>query len=220
MAPIVCETKDFLIADKPHGMPTVPLKSQAPEGTLLGLVGKDFPEVLNIAGKNPWEGGTLHRLDTATGGLVVFARTQKMYDYLQQVQRQDMFVKTYQAGTIRSDSLKGLNLDPKDNEEFKIMSYFRSYGRGSKAVRPTQDIKRADTPVLYTTTATRSGVVFTCTITRGFRHQIRAHLAWIGHPIKGDPLYGTGTQADTLELDCFKVRFPLPDGQLFFYAKY
>ena len=217
---IVCETKDFLIADKPHGIPTVPLKNQSPEETLLGKIGKEFPEVLTVAGRNPWEGGTLHRLDTATSGLVVLARTQEIYEYLWTIQQQDMFIKNYRANTIGNDSLKGIDLNPKDNEEFQIMSYFRSYGKGSKAVRPIQDIKRADTPVLYKTVATKEKDAFICTITRGFRHQIRAHLAWIGHPIKGDPIYGTGSETDTLELDCFKVQFPMPDGKLFFYAKY
>ena len=220
MALIVCETKDFLIADKPHGIPTVPLKSQGPEGTLLGMVGKEFPEVLAVAGKNSWEGGTLHRLDTATSGLVVFARTQEMYDYLQRIQQEDKLRKTYRATTVIDASLKGSDLNPEDNKEFEIVSYFRSYGKGSKEVRPTQDIKRADTPILYKTVATKEKDVFTCTITRGFRHQIRAHLAWIGHPIQGDALYGAGNDTDTLQLDCFKVQFPLPDGTPFSYAKY
>lgn len=220
MALIVCETKDFLIADKPHGIPTVPLKSQSPEGTLLGMVGKDYPEVLTIEGKNSWEGGTLHRLDTATSGLVVFARTREMYDYLQGVQQEDKLTKTYRAATVENASLKGCELNPKDKEEFEIVSYFRSYGKGSREVRPVQDIKRADTPVPYKTTMTKEKDIFICTITRGFRHQIRAHLAWIGHPIEGDPLYGTGSGEDILQLDCFRVCFPLPGGQLFSYAKY
>ena len=220
MSPTVFENKDFIVADKPHGIPTVPLKGHDPGTTLLGLISADHPEVLSVQGKNPWEGGTLHRLDTATSGLVVFARTQEMFDYLQKIQQQDKLVKTYRAETIECDVLKGPDTDIRDNEEFQIMSYFRSYGKGSKAVRPIQDIKRADSPTLYKTVAIKSGEVFTCTITRGFRHQIRAHLAWIGHPIKGDPLYGTGAETDTLELDCFRVRFPLPDGQFFSYAKY
>ena len=220
MAPVVFENKDFLIADKPHDLPTVPLKGQSPDGTLLGLVAKDHPEVLSVRGKNPWEGGTLHRLDTATSGLVVFARTQAMYDYLQKIQQQDLFEKTYSAETFESAVLKGSDLQFSDYEEFKIVSYFRSYGKGSKAVRPTEDIKRADTPVLYTTTAIKSEERFTCRITRGFRHQIRAHLAWIGHPIKGDSLYGNEDNCGVLCLDCFEVRFPLPDGESFFFAKY
>ena len=219
MAVIVFESEDFLIADKPHGIPTVPLKGQKPDATLLGLVSAQFPEVLSVCGRNPWEGGTGHRLDTATAGLVVFARTQAFYDYLQEIQQADLFRKTYRAETVENDSLKGSDIQIRDNREFQIVSYFRAYGRGSKAVRPVQDIKRADSPVLYTTEAIKNGEVFTCTITRGFRHQIRAHLAWIGHPIKGDCLYGTGSETDTLELDCLKVQFPLPDGKPFFFAK-
>ena len=219
MAVIVFESEDFLIADKPHGIPTVPLKGQKPDATLLGLVSAQFPEVLSVCGRNPWEGGTGHRLDTATAGLVVFARTQAFYDYLQEIQQADLFRKTYRAETVENDSLKGSDIQIQDNREFQIVSYFRAYGRGSKAVRPVQDIKRADSPVLYTTEAIKNGEVFTCTITRGFRHQIRAHLAWIEHPIKGDCLYGTGSETDTLELDCLKVQFPLPDGKPFFFAK-
>ena len=219
MAVIVFESEDFLIADKPHGIPTVPLKGQNPDATLLGLVSAQFPEVLSVCGRNPWEGGTGHRLDTATAGLVVFSRTQAFYDYLQEIQQADLFRKTYRAETVENDSLKGSDIQIRDNREFQIVSYFRAYGKGSKAVRPVQDIKRADSPVLYTTEAIKNGEVFTCTITRGFRHQIRAHLAWIGHPIKGDCLYGTGIETDTLKLDCLKVQFPLPDGKPFFFAK-
>ena len=219
MAVIVFESEDFLIADKPHGIPTVPLKGQKPDATLLSLVSSEYPEVMDICGRNPWEGGTGHRLDTATAGLVVFARTQAFYDYLQEIQQANLFRKTYRAETVENDSLKGLDIQIHDKREFKIMSYFRAYGKGSKAVRPVQDIKRADSPVLYTTTAIKDGDVFTCTISRGFRHQIRAHLAWIGHPIKGDCLYGMGSEADTLALDCLKVQFPLPDGKPIFFAK-
>ena len=216
---IVFESEDFLIADKPHAVPTVPLKGQKPDGTLLGMVSERYPEVADVCGRNPWEGGTCHRLDTATAGLVVFARTQTFYDYLQEIQQADLFVKTYRAETIENDFLKGSDIKIEDNREFRIMSYFRAYGKGSKAVRPVQDIRRADSPVLYTTTAVKDGESFTCTITRGFRHQIRAHLAWIGHPIMGDCLYGTGSGTDTLELDCLKVQFPLSDGKPFFFAK-
>ena len=219
MSLIVFESADFIIADKPHGIPTVPLKGQNPEGTLLSMVSSVYPDVLGVCGRNPWEGGTCHRLDTATAGLVVFARTQEMYDYLQEIQQQDRFVKTYRAQTIEDASLKGFTIPSDENREFHIMSYFRAYGHGSRAVRPIQDVRRADSPVLYKTTIVRTGEVFTCTITRGFRHQIRAHLAWIGRPIKGDSLYGPGKETDTLELDCLKVQFPLPDGKPFFFAK-
>lgn len=246
-APLIAyESPSFIIADKPHGMPTVPLKGRSPEGTLLGAVARLYPEVLSIRGRNAWEGGALHRLDTATSGLVIFARTQAFYDHLSRIQADGLFAKSYSAVTIPSDRLKGTDADVALRATGKagITSYFRSYGPGARQVRPTLDIKRADTPVLYTTsvalsvpgdlsapsiTSITSGLsvpggpgipttTLICTITRGFRHQIRAHLAWAGHPIVGDDLYGT-PDGGILMLDCFSVSFPDEDGKPFVFTR-
>ncbi len=219
--PILFSDSDFVIADKAHGMPTVPLKGQSAQPTLLGLVAERFPDVMEIRGRNEWEHGAVHRLDTATSGLVLFARTQSFYDHIQKVQAEDLFGKTYLARTVFSDRLRGPEqFCPPSGSRTSITSYFRSFGPGSKQVRPTLDLKRADSAVLYTTALERvSDEVFRCTITRGFRHQIRAQLAWIGHPIVGDPLYGTGTEGETLELDCIEMAFPLPDGTAFRFGK-
>ena len=222
MSLIVFSNADFIIADKPHGIPTVPLKGRDMGGTLLGLAAADCPDILRVEGRNPWEYGAVHRLDTATAGLVIFARTQGAYDHLMEIQKNDLLEKTYRARVEHDDRLRGF--DPpafRLGSTFTIMSYFRSYGPKSKEVRPVQDIKRADTPVLYTTYVTYAGHDSVhCMITRGFRHQIRAHLAWTGLPIAGDSVYGSlqGTSGQ-LELDCFKVCFPLGDGQRFSFSK-
>ena len=227
MGTILYSCADFVIANKPHGIPTVPLKNRDMAGTLLAMVAAECPDILSVQGRNPWEYGTLHRLDTATSGLVVFARTQEAYSYLTGVQEKDLMEKTYRALVTPGDRLRGF--ERPDSKEYTITSYFRSYGPKSREVRPTQDIKRADTPVLYTTEITDCGNnIMHCKIKRGFRHQIRAHLAWAGLPIVGDPIYGDnpvtgGTAvsagATTLELDCFRVSFPLEDNSPFSFSK-
>lgn len=227
MGTVLYSCTAFIIADKPHGIPTVPLKSMGMEGTLLGMAAAEYPDILSVEGRNPWEYGTLHRLDTATSGLVVFARTQRAYSYLTGIQGKDLMEKTYRALVGAGDRLRGF--DRPDSGSFTITSYFRSYGPKSREVRPVQDIRRADTPVLYTTKVTDCGNnIMHCTITRGFRHQIRAHLAWAGLPIVGDPIYGNTpesiiTDSDTptgvLELDCFRVSFPLQDNSPFSFSK-
>jgi 23S rRNA pseudouridine1911/1915/1917 synthase len=77
-----------------------------------------------------------------------------------------------------------------------IESYFRPYGPGKKLVRPViNDGKKhkeiaMDKGGFYKTEITGiDGNVFTMRIRRGFRHQIRCHLCWIGFPILNDPLY-------------------------------
>ena len=223
---VLLQTDALVIADKAHGIPTVPLKSQGPEGTLLGYVSSVCPDVLSVRGRNAWEYGAVHRLDTATGGLVVFARTQEMYDHLQAVQAEGLFRKTYLAVTSRGDRLKGMEPDL-GKSSFTISSYFRSYGPGAKEVRPVTDASRADSSVLYSTeiepVSENNGLcTFRCTITRGFRHQIRAHLAWMGYPIVGDDLYGdsaSGSSDSLMRLDCVAVSFPMPDGSGFSFCK-
>ncbi len=225
MSLIAFQNQDIVIADKPHGTPTVPLKKQAMEGTLLGEVSLICPEILKVKGRSEWEFGTLHRLDTATSGLVVFAKNQRAYDHLQRVQADGRFEKSYTALVEESPRLKGKDIPEdwietlKKGEILRIESYFRSYGPGSKEVRPIWDIKRSDSSVKYTTLARKRDNLFTCSIFKGFRHQIRAHLAWLGCPILGDPVYGNGKDGETLELDCFAVTFPSPDGKLFTFSR-
>ena len=75
-------------------------------------------------------------------------------------------------------------LDPFENGTL-ITSYFRSFGPGGRSVRPVVSNKRNIAGRVYTTMVEKeSENSLRCTITRGFRHQIRAHLAWAGYPIK------------------------------------
>ena len=57
--------------------------------------------------------------------------------------------------------------------------------------------------------ADESAENFEAMIRAGFRHQIRAHMAWIGYPIAGDRLYG-GRSASRLFLECHRVEIDLP----------
>lgn len=208
---ILYEEESFIIADKIHGLPTVPLKRNPDQDTLLKRVGAICHSVMDVKGKNEWEKGALHRLDTDTSGLVVFAKTQGFYDFLLSEQRDGRFEKTYRADTDG------------DTVEREISSFFRSFGEGRRKVKVEMDERRADSPVLYTTVISRKEKgVYLCTITRGFRHQIRSHLAYLSCPIKGDRLYNPQvlpTSTEPLLLDCQKVSFYRPDGSFFTFDK-
>lgn len=209
MNSIVFENDQFLIANKMHNIPTVPLKDQNPDGTLLGFVQSLRPEVLQIFGKNRWEGGALHRLDTATSGLVLFAKTQEFYDYIITIQNEDKFEKTYIAKCDEGSLIT----------EKYISSYFRAFGPGSKMVKAEQDVRKADSDKLYTTYVTRlTKGLYSCKLTRGFRHQIRVHLATKGCPIVGDVLYNPNKTNGDMMLTCTGLSFPMPDGSIFNYS--
>lgn len=202
----------FLIVCKPHGLPTVPLKGQEGSDTLLSRVGRDYPEVLAPMSDKPWEGGAVHRLDNDTSGLVLFARTPGFFNHIRSVQSRGLFTKTYLAVCSVGAPLSGV---PRT-----ISSYFRAYGPGRKRVKPETDPLRADSPVLYTTEILNaeqdgSNAAFTVSIARGFRHQIRAHLAGIGFPILGDSLYNPGSPEGELQLTCIRFAFPMPDSTPF-----
>lgn len=228
MPKLLYECPSFIIMEKPHGLATVPLKKQVDENdsnkTLLWYAASIAPQVMDVHGKNPWEGGAIHRLDTATSGMVMFAKDQSFYDYMQGAQQKDLFEKYYTAKTIENDALKGMDINENDNI-ITITSYFRPYGPRARQVRPTLDPKKAQPKQEYTTLARRNRLtakgenVFLCTITKGFRHQIRAHLAWTGHPIEGDQLYCSENLQNTeqcenqhLQLTCVGMAFQNQQG--------
>jgi 23S rRNA pseudouridine1911/1915/1917 synthase len=201
---IVAESRDWLVADKPAGLPTVPLKSDAPgKDTLLSRVAKEYPEILDI-GRNPWEGGVVHRLDTLTSGLVLIARSQRVFDALWDEQEHKKIVKDYLAVSSRRLAQLPVGFPPFPfgnvaEGRHLIRSLFRPYGEKARVVRPVSEEcpsswKAKSTGLWYETDVRYLGKDndrdrFGCTITMGFRHQIRCHMAWSGYPLDGDATY-------------------------------
>lgn len=211
MTEVIYENRDLVIVNKVSGIPTAPLKGQNAD-TLLSRTGELFPEILKVKGFNEWEGGLIHRLDTPTSGLVMFARTQKAFDALLSQQRKDEIIKVYRARVSKSvETLPGFipytGPDPL-NEPALITSSFRSFGPKGASVRPLAPGEKGC--VVYTTDCVpESEDSVLCTITRGFRHQIRCHLAWTGHPLLGDTRYGAA-EAEEFGLEAIELSFMNP----------
>ena len=227
--------KPFLVIYKPKGLASAPL-SQADFDNALSKSLELFPELRKVHGKKEIEYGLLHRLDTATDGLIVIAATQECYDFLCEEQRKGRFVKYYQAEcNILPDNTKLLGgFPPADittqhfepNKTFTMSSYFRPYGEGRKEVRPVTEksgkaaLSKLGKQKLYTTEITinqldkASGkATVECRITEGYRHQVRCHLAWAGLPVEGDALYNSGTKNNTeapLKFSATKISFNYP----------
>ena len=203
------QSEPYLILSKPRGLPSAPLKYG--DESAYTQAEKLFPALKNVVGKKNVEHGLIHRIDTETEGLLLIASTQLFYDYMQDVQDKGLFIKTYNAVcTVKKETdlknfEKGFPSAPfidftKTDFNYAVRSRFRPYGVGRKEVRPVEEssgkaaLKKASS-VIYETYVSgkfneeHSLCDVTCTISKGYRHQVRCHLAWIGLPIKGDPLY-------------------------------
>ncbi|MDR0558401.1 MAG: RNA pseudouridine synthase [Treponema sp.] len=222
---ILAETSSYAVVYKPPFMHTVPLRDgfaddDSHQQTLLDWYAAGCPEARSVRGRQAWECGVLHRLDCETQGLVLIAKTQAAFDALMRGQEQGLFLKTYRAeSTARAGAGAGFPPCPYSGIQppCVIESAFRAFGPGRAAVRPAlmpfpkhKDIA-LDRGVYYRTEilekiqekesdangAATGAAVFRIRLARGFRHQIRCHLAWLGHPLLNDALYGgaTGSRA-------------------------
>jgi 23S rRNA pseudouridine1911/1915/1917 synthase len=222
---LIAETDDYAVVYKPPRMHSSPLVNG--EGkTLVEWYAKIFPPVTEIAGRKPLDGGLLHRLDFETHGLLLFAKRQAAMDHFMSAQKNDLFIKEYGA-LVRG----------KAGAPPFIESYFRPFGKGRKEVRPVIDPEKnrketvSDRGKPYRTEILAAGAIqraespggdsmyLRLRVRRGFRHQIRSHLAWIGMPILNDTLYGPdkneGHPEETggipfLALRCEALLFPDP----------
>ncbi|MDR2500397.1 MAG: RNA pseudouridine synthase [Treponema sp.] len=233
---ILAEEAAYLVAYKPPDMHSVPLKSsQGPEAgtTLLAWCAEIYPELLTVRGWHPWEGGIVHRLDYATSGLVLFGRNTAALRALRDQQGRSFFRKEYTALSAGPSASVPPGFPPRPRKgtppaPAAIISAFRPYGPGGKAVRPVNaaigPAGEIPGPKLYQTdlaAVERQGglYAFRLGINRGFRHQIRCHLAWLGYPILNDPLYGGAAAGSCLALQAWKIAFQDPlSGQRREYA--
>ncbi|MDR3301028.1 MAG: RNA pseudouridine synthase [Spirochaetaceae bacterium] len=219
MIGIVAQAPDYLVLYKPHAMHTVPLKA-GEGGTLLEEAASRFPEIALVHGKKNIEGGILHRLDFETEGLVLAARNEAAFQSLSRQQAEGLFVKEYDAVSSKQ-TLKPAGFPPfaasLPPAPFTIESAFRAYGPGRRAVRPVSEEKskktgagkKYKTEVLSMSEGEGEGAEkkFHIRLTRGFRHQVRCHLAWLGFPIVNDPLYGGANIGGALALKAAYIQF-------------
>ncbi len=224
---ILAETDDWAIVFKPHGMPSAPLV-EGEEGTLLGWFLGERPESNGVSGKKPVERGLLHRLDTDTQGIVLIAKEQKAFDFLAGAQTAGSIRKTYVAFcTPAQDTIwkqPPRPLSPSTSFPLSVESRFRSWGPGSKRVMPLFSGMRGY-ETAGTDYATRIdgldslpdmlALRVVASLVRGYRHQIRAHLAVLGIPILGDRLYGVSAESTLaidvpLQLHAISISFPDP----------
>ena len=185
--PVVLTAGDYVLFNKPAGLHSAALVRGGGESVeaLLPEVFPDRPAYL------------LSRLDSLTTGLLPAAFSQAAAAAYRDMEESGEVDKTYLAVGHGEPAA----------------TYFRCEGELDAADRKkTRVLERATIDSLRMTEVevleTQGGLaLFRCTIKKGARHQIRTHLAWAGHPLVGDPLYGKG-EGEWLYLHCAGIDCP------------
>ena len=205
---IVHADQHVVVADKPAGMPSHPLKPGEKGTAANALVGR-FPELAAV-GPAAREGGLVHRLDTDTSGLLLAARTDAAHALLRAQFAARSVEKGYLAlvaGELHAGGEIALPLahDPQDARKMRAASdpeYAESVGARPALTRFLPLSRKGGLTLVEVEIAT------------GVMHQIRAHLAFIGHPLAGDALYGGPELAGLSRhfLHAARLGFAHPDG--------
>jgi 23S rRNA pseudouridine1911/1915/1917 synthase len=198
---IVYEDADVIVVDKPAGMVVHPAPGHQ-RGTLANALLAHVPGISVGGSQRP---GIVHRLDKDTSGLIVAAKTDRGRTTLVPQWEDRSVEKTYLAlvaGSVTDEEVTidaPIGRDPKNRQRMAVL---RS---GRPAVTRFRVVERFPNATLLE-----------LSIETGRTHQIRVHLAFIGHPIIGDRLYGrpraSDPQLDRQFLHASALSFQLPSG--------
>ncbi len=186
---VVYEDADVIVVNKPSGMVVHPAPGH-PDGTLVNAL------LYHCAGTLSGIGGALrpgivHRIDRDTSGLIIAAKNDAAHQYLSAQLADHTLARTYECivvGTLRED--RGtvnapIARHPTDRKRMAVVA------GGREAVTHWEVIARYPG---YTHVR--------CRLETGRTHQIRVHMAYIGHPILGDTVYGAKKEVPGLTGQC------------------
>lgn len=176
---IVHVDDDLVVINKSAGLVVHPAAGHG-TGTIVNGILALFPEVSGVG--QPQRPGIVHRLDAGTTGMMVVARTQLAYESLvealsdHEVEREYVALAWghFDSGTAVIDA--DIGRDPRDPLKMAVV-------RGGKWARTHVEVTaQFDEPANLS--------LVTCMLETGRTHQIRVHLAAVGHPVVGDSMYG------------------------------
>ncbi|HVF37265.1 MAG TPA: RluA family pseudouridine synthase [Sphingomicrobium sp.] len=182
--PIVYEDEHLLVVDKPAGLVVHPAAGNR-DGTLVNALlhhcGGSLSGIGGVA-----RPGIVHRIDKDTSGLLVVAKHDKAHEGLAKQFADHSIERRYLA--IVSDvprQAQGvvdapLARSPHDRKKIAI----QPQGRGKRAVTHWKRLS-----------ILRDAALVECRLETGRTHQVRVHMASIGHPLVGDPVYGRTRKA-------------------------
>ncbi len=207
--PFILFQDPYMIAMyKPSGWPTHPIHPWETKTATQWLLER-CPFLIGI-GPEHRAPGLLHRLDNATSGLLLFAKTSESFLSLKTALEEKRWRKEYLA-CVQGRLTSALNVresiahHPKQPKKMILCAALSS--RLQKRC-PPQPARTEIQPIVYD--AQRNETLVRIRIETGVRHQIRLHLASVQHPIIGDVLYGGPSNSERLWLHAWALLLPSP----------
>ncbi|QGG47959.1 RluA family pseudouridine synthase [Heliorestis convoluta] len=202
---IVHEDEDVVVINKPAGLVVHPAEGHH-SGTLVNALLYHIKDLSGINGEiRP---GIVHRIDKDTSGLLVVAKNDKAHIDLANQVKEHRVQRDYLAlvhGIVPAETGRidaPIGRDPQDRQKMAVIS------TGKAAV--THFVVKERFPV------DAGFSLLQCSLETGRTHQIRVHLAYMGHPVAGDPKYGPRKSAFNLKgqaLHAWRLQFQHPRSQ-------
>ena len=191
---IVYEYEHLLVVNKPKGMVVHPANGN-PDGTLVNALlyhcGDSLSGINGVI-----RPGIVHRIDKDTSGLLIVAKSDKAHIGLAQQIKDHSFSRAYEAvvyGNIKEDSgtiCQPIGRDTKDRKRMAVTM------KNSKPATTHYEVIKRYGDFTHVR----------CVLETGRTHQIRVHMAYLGHPVAGDAVYGPRKVITRLNGQCLHAK--------------
>lgn len=205
---IIYESNDIIVVNKPSGLLTHPTP-KSNESTLSDQLIEKYPEIEEV-GESKDRPGIVHRLDRGTSGLLVVARNQNAFKTLKELFQERRIEKKYYAlvwGDPKTDKGKiEKEIASVSGKRITVEAYSQANPSKTRASLTYWEV--VDRYDKYSLLSVRPKT--------GRTHQIRVHMASIGHPLVCDSIYGKKKECPDalgrLFLHAYFLQIPMPGG--------